>query len=143
MPLRVRVPAPVLVMPPLSVPLKSVILELIVVIAPELRTPIVPEVKSFNVSGWVAPFAKVTFPVVALLARFHTVALAETEVLPFPAPSVRVLAVAPDPFVKDVVFVELNPSLNVIEVAKISTPEIVIPVAATFELLPAPAKMKL
>jgi hypothetical protein len=83
-------------------------LELIVVIAPELRTPIVPEVKSFNVSGWVAPFAKVTFPVVALLARVHAVALAETEVLPFPAPNVRVLAVPPDPFVKEVVFEELK-----------------------------------
>jgi len=97
-----------LVIPPLSVASKSMMLELIVVIAPELRTPIVPEVKSFNVSGWVAPFAKVTFPVVALLARVHAVALAETEVLPFPAPNVRVLAVPPDPFVKEVVFEELK-----------------------------------
>ena len=136
-------PAPVLVMPPVMVASQFVIFELIAVIAPELRTLIFPVVKSLNVSGCDAPFAKVTFPVVALLARVHAVALAETEVLPFPAPNVRVLAVPADPFVKAVVLVELNPSLNVIEVAKISAPVIVIPVEATFELLPAPAKMKL
>ena len=108
MPVRVRVPAPVLVMPPVMVAFQFVIFELIAVIAPELRTLIFPVVNNLIVSDWVAPFANVTFPVVALLARVHAVALAETEVLPFPAPNVRVLAVDDDPFVKEVVFEELK-----------------------------------
>ena len=114
-PLRVRVPAPVLVMPPLFVASKSVIFELIVVIAPELRTPIVPEVKSLNVRGCVAPFANVTLPVVALFAKVHAVALAVAEVLPFPAPKVSVA----DPVVFEIVteFDELKPWLKDIELA--------------------------
>ena len=108
MPVRVRVPAPVLVMPPVMVASQFVIFELIAVIAPELRTLIFPVVNNLIVSGCDAPFANVTFPVVALLARVHAVALAETEVLPFPAPNVRVLAVAPDPFVNEVVLVVLK-----------------------------------
>lgn len=142
MPLRVSVPAPVLVIPPVIVAFQFVIFELIAVIAPELRTLIFPVVKSFNVSS-TAPFAKVTFPVVALLARFHAVALAETEVLPFPAPNVRVLAVPADPFVMDVVFVELKPCSKATEFAKRLDPVIVVAVGLTVPLVTAPAKIKL
>lgn len=114
-PLRVSVPAPVLVMPPLFVASKSVMFELIVVIAPELTTLIFPEVKSLKASGPV-PFANVTFPVVALFARVHAVALAVTEVLPLPAPNVMDAA-DNEPFVMDVVFVELKPCSKLIEFA--------------------------
>ena len=141
MPLSVSVPAPVLVMPPLLLASKSVMFEPIAVIAPVLRTLIFPEVKSFNVSAPV-PFVKITFPVVALFARVHVVAFAETEVLPFPAPNVRVLAV-PDPFVMDVVFVELKPCSNATEFAKRLDPEITVPRGLTAPLVTAPAKRKL
>jgi hypothetical protein len=61
------------------------------------------------------PLEKVTFPVVALLARVHAVALAETEALPFPAPKVSVA----DPVVFEIVteFDELKPWLKDIELA--------------------------
>ena len=135
-------PAPLLVIPPVRVAFQFVTFELIAVIAPELRILTFPVVNSLRVIGCEAPFVNVILPVVALFARVHGVALAEIELLPFPAPNVRVLADEPEPFVNEVAFVELNPSLNVIEVAKMSAPVIVIPVAATLELLPAPAKMK-
>ena len=48
MPVRVRVPAPVFVMPPLSVASKSVMLELIVMVELEF-VDIVPDVKSLRV----------------------------------------------------------------------------------------------
>jgi hypothetical protein len=69
--------------------------------------------------------------------------LAETEVLPFPAPNVRVLAVAPDPFVMDVVFVELKPCSKATEFAKRLNPEITVSVGLTVPLVTAPAKIKL
>ena len=114
-PLRVSVPAPVLVIPPVIVAFQFVIFELIAVIAPELRTLIFPVVKSFNVSA-PTPFANATFPVVALLASVHVVAFAETEVLPFPAPKVIDAADA-ELFVIAVVFVELKPCSKLIEFA--------------------------
>ena len=139
--MRVRVPAPVLVIPPLFVALKSVMFEPIVDIAPALRTLIFPEVKSLNVSAPV-PLVKVTFPVVALFAKVQEVAFASTEALPFPAPNVRLLAV-PEPFVMDVVFVELKPCSKVTELAKRSKPEIVVFVGEIVPLVTAPAKRKL
>ena len=107
-PFRVRVPKPVLVIPPLLLESKSVILEPIAVMAPALRTLIFPVVKSLIVKG-PEPFANVTLPVIALFVRDQAVALAVTEELPFPAPNVKLLAV-PEPFVIVVLFKELNPS---------------------------------
>ena len=115
MPLRVRVPAPVLVMPPVIVPFQFVMFELIVVIAPEFTTLIFPELNSL-ISMPPVPLEKVTFPVVALLASVHVVALAEFEELPFPAPNVILLPPAVL-FNMLVAFDELKPWLKEMELA--------------------------
>jgi hypothetical protein len=136
--LKVRVPVPSLVIPPVRPEPKSWIRDEIATVA-LLETLIVPLPKRDRVKGLLAPSANVTVPEEALSVMDQAAAV--LAVLPFALPRTNVLPAAADPFVIVVVFVLLKPSRKVIPVEYKVTAVIVILVGATVLFVPAPAKV--